>query len=85
MALIASVPARMAVCRICSGELELHVRGTAAAPTAAAFSPSSHLVGQHADLLRCLECATVQQPTLPNGDKLAIATDDFYNARDALS
>src|SRR3954453_10822733 len=60
----------MAVCRICSGELELHVRGAGAAPTAAAFSPSAHLVGQHGDLLRCLECATVQQPALPQGDTL---------------
>src|SRR4051812_49008069 len=60
----------MALCRICSGELELHVRGTGAAPSAAAFSPSAHVVGRHGDLLRCVECATVQQPVLPSGDTL---------------
>src|SRR3954452_25595406 len=60
----------MAVCRICSGELELVVRGNGAAPTAAAFSPSAHVVGQHGDLLRCTECATVQQPVLPSGETL---------------
>src|SRR3954453_1934234 len=77
----------MPVCRICSGELELHVRGSGAAPTAAAFSPSSHLVGQHGDLLRCLEGATVQQPTLPNGDTLhelyREMRDDDYLAEEA--
>src|SRR4051812_7037986 len=60
----------MAVCRICSGDLELLVRGHGAAPTAAAFSPSAHVVGQHGDLLRCTECATVQQPLLPSGETL---------------
>ena len=48
---IASVAHRMAVCRICSGELELTVRGSDVAPTAAAFSPSAHQVGRHGDLL----------------------------------
>lgn len=60
----------MAVCRICSGELELRVRGNGAALTAAHFSPSAHLVGQHGDLLGCVECGTVQQPVLPQGDAL---------------
>jgi len=60
----------MAVCRICSGELELRVRGNGAALTAAHFSPSAHLVGQHGDLLGCLECGTIQQPVLPQGDAL---------------
>ena len=36
---------RMAVCRICSGELELRVRGNGAALTAAALSPSAHEPG----------------------------------------
>src|SRR3954449_12398930 len=67
---IASVPARMAVCKICSGDLELHVRGNGGVPTAAAFSPSAHTVGGHGDLLACTECGTVQQPTLPNGEPL---------------
>lgn len=60
----------MAVCRICSGELELRVRGNGAALTAAHFSPSAHVVGEHGDLLGCLECGTIQQPVLPQGDAL---------------
>src|SRR5215218_2481000 len=60
----------MAVCRICSGQLELRVRGNAAALTAAHFSPSAHVVGQHGDLLGCVECGTIQQPVLPQGDAL---------------
>jgi 2-polyprenyl-3-methyl-5-hydroxy-6-metoxy-1,4-benzoquinol methylase len=60
----------MAECRICSGELELVVRGNGAAPTAAAFTPSAHMVGRHGDLLRCTECGTVQQPVLPSGETL---------------
>ena len=36
----------MAECRICSGELELRVRGNGAAVTAAALSPSAHAVGR---------------------------------------
>jgi 2-polyprenyl-3-methyl-5-hydroxy-6-metoxy-1,4-benzoquinol methylase len=60
----------MAVCRICSGELELRVRGNGGALTAAHFSPSAHVVGQHGDLLECRECATIQQPVLPQGEAL---------------
>src|SRR4051794_27459815 len=60
----------MAVCRICSGDLELRVRGDGAAPTAAAYSPSAHAVGAHGDLLACRECGTVQQPALPTGQPL---------------
>lgn len=62
--------AGMAVCRICSGELELRVRGRGDAVTAAHFSPSAHLVGQHGDLFACLECGTVQQPVLPRSEAL---------------
>src|SRR3954469_18945389 len=60
----------MLVCGICSGDLELRVRGDGAAPTAAAFSPSAHTVGAHGDLLACRECGTVQQPALPSGQPL---------------
>ena len=60
----------MAVCRICSGELELRLRGNGAALTAAHFSPSAHVPGQHGDLLECRECGTIQQPVLPQGDAL---------------
>src|SRR3954464_15030117 len=77
----------MAVCRICSGDLELRVRGEGAAPTAAAFSPSAHTVGAHGDLLACLECGTVQQPTLPSGQPLhelyREMRDDDYLAEEA--
>ena len=60
----------MAECRICSGELDLRVRGNGAAVTAAALSPSAHEVGRHGDLLACRECGTVQQPVLPSGEPL---------------
>ena len=68
---IASVPRRMAGCRICSGELELKVRGNGAAVTAAALSPSAHAVGRPRRPARAaVECGTVQQPILPAGDAL---------------
>ncbi len=60
----------MAECRICSGELELRVRGNGFAVTAEALSPSAHAPGRHGDLLACLECGTVQQPVLPSGEPL---------------
>jgi 2-polyprenyl-3-methyl-5-hydroxy-6-metoxy-1,4-benzoquinol methylase len=77
----------MAVCRICSGDLELRLRGNGAAPTAAAFSPSAHAVGGHGDLLACRECGTVQQPALPSGQPLhelyREMRDDDYLAEEA--
>lgn len=77
----------MAVCRICSGELELRVRGNGAVLTAAHFSPSAHLVGQHGDLLGCVECGTIQQPVLPQGEALhdlyREMRDDEYLAEEA--
>jgi 2-polyprenyl-3-methyl-5-hydroxy-6-metoxy-1,4-benzoquinol methylase len=76
----------MAVCRICSGDLELRVRGNGAALTAAHFSPSAHVVGQHGDLLECRECGTVQQPVLPQGaalhDLYREMRDDEYLAEE---
>jgi SAM-dependent methyltransferase len=57
-------------CRICSGPLELYLRGTVGAPSPARFSPTYHRTGEHGDLYACLECATVQQPSLPGGDAL---------------
>ena len=60
----------MAECRICSGELDLRVRGHGAAVTSAALSPSAHAVGGHGDLLACRECGTVQHPILPKGEEL---------------
>ena len=57
-------------CRICSGALVLAHRGGPGPPTAAAFAPTCHTTGAHGDLLRCRECGTVQQPTLPRGEEL---------------
>jgi 2-polyprenyl-3-methyl-5-hydroxy-6-metoxy-1,4-benzoquinol methylase len=34
------------------------------------FNPSCHRVGEHYDLYRCVECGTVQQPSLPRGERL---------------
>ena len=55
-------------CRICSGALELRVRGGAGAVTAELLAPSLHEPGRHGDLLACRECGAVQQPSLPAAD-----------------
>ncbi len=60
----------MAVCRICSGRAGAARARQRCRADGCRFSPSAHVVGQHGDLLRCLECATVQQPILPRGDTL---------------
>ena len=77
----------MAGCRICSGELELKVQGNGATVTAEALSPSAHEPGRHGDLLQCLECGTVQQPILPQGDQLhdlyRDMRDDAYLSEEA--
>lgn len=57
-------------CRVCAGALELARRGRLGAATAAAFAPTCHETGAHGDLLRCRQCGTLQQPTLPRGDAL---------------
>src|SRR4051794_26757150 len=57
-------------CRICAGDLELHVRGTDRPVEAAALSPSRHEPGEHGDLFACLDCGAVQQPALPPGAAL---------------
>jgi len=56
-------------CGICGGRLALLHRG-AGAIGPAAFAPSCHAVGAHADLYRCGACGTVHQPALPRGDAL---------------
>ena len=58
-------------CRVCAGALVLRHRGSAAAPDAEAFSPSCHTPGAHGDLYACVECGTVQQPSLPPAAELA--------------
>jgi SAM-dependent methyltransferase len=57
-------------CRICSGALDLLHAGTGAGARAEEFSPTCHTPGEHGDLFRCRECATVQQPSLPAGGQL---------------
>lgn len=58
-------------CRVCDGDLNLRVSGNGnGVPLAEAFAPSRHELSAHGDLLACVECGTVQQPQLPNGDEL---------------
>ena len=74
-------------CRICSGELRLHIPGSAGALTAEALSPSNHELGRHRDLLTCRECGSVQQPALSGGAALhelyRAMADDAYLAEGA--
>jgi len=71
-------------CAICSGRLELRLRGAAGAPSPAALSPSRHEPGAHGDLYVCAECGTIQQPSLPRGralhDLYRAMADDAYLA-----
>lgn len=57
-------------CGICSGPQELRAAGSAERLDPAAFSPTCHRPGAHADLLACVHCGTVQQPSLPAGARL---------------
>jgi SAM-dependent methyltransferase len=57
-------------CLICGGGLELIQRGGACNLEPSDFNPSCHRVGEHYDLYRCVECGTVQQPSLPRGHRL---------------
>jgi SAM-dependent methyltransferase len=52
-------------CRICAERLELVCRGSQVEATPEGFAPSGHSLGAHGDLYRCVECGTVQQPSLP--------------------
>jgi SAM-dependent methyltransferase len=74
-------------CRICSGELELRVRGGRGAVTAELLAPSLHEPGRHGDLLECRECGAVQQPGLPAAagvhELYRDMTDDAYLAEEA--
>jgi SAM-dependent methyltransferase len=68
-----------AACRVCAGELSLRVAGNnGGAPTSQRFAPSLHEPGHHGDLLKCVECGTVQQLVLPSGDEL----HDLYRGVD---
>lgn len=57
-------------CLVCGGWLELSQRGGARELKPSDFNPSCHRVGEHYDLFRCVECGTVQQPSLPRGHRL---------------
>src|SRR3954452_11518204 len=75
-------------CRVCAGDLSLRVAGTNGhTPLAEAFAPSLHEPGRHGDLLACVECGTVQQPLLPDGDALhelyREVDDDAYLGEEA--
>jgi SAM-dependent methyltransferase len=50
--------------------LELTVRGSEPELRAEAFAPAEHRRGEHGDFYRCLECGTVQQPSLPAAEEL---------------
>jgi SAM-dependent methyltransferase len=73
-------------CRICAGDLSLHVSGHDGALAAEALAPSAHETGRHGDLLACVECGTIQQPTLPAGatlhDLYRDMRDDAYLAEE---
>src|ERR687896_786938 len=73
-------------CRVCAGALVLRHRGTDAGPSAETFSPSCHTPGAHGDLYACVECGTVQQPSLPAAAELAgiyrDMSDDAYLAEE---
>jgi 2-polyprenyl-3-methyl-5-hydroxy-6-metoxy-1,4-benzoquinol methylase len=62
--------ARPNACSICAGSLALFRRGSQARAESDGFAPTCHRPGAHADLYRCQECGTVQQPALPRGEPL---------------
>jgi SAM-dependent methyltransferase len=74
------------VCGICGGALRLRHRGSGAALTAAALSPTCHSTGGHGDLWACARCGTVQQPARPEDGTLADLyrqmRDDDYLAQE---
>jgi SAM-dependent methyltransferase len=74
------------VCGICGGALRLRHRGSGAALTAAALSPTCHSTGGHGDLWECGRCGTVQQPARPPDGTLADLyrqmSDDDYLAQE---
>jgi len=57
-------------CGICQGVLELRFAGSTTPPQAGDFAPTCHRPRAYGDLYRCRECATVQQPSLPDGVEL---------------
>jgi len=70
-------------CRICNGSTVLAFRGREGGGS---FAPTCHEPGAHGDLFRCVECDTVQQPSLPAGEQLhdlyRVMEDDGYLAEE---
>jgi SAM-dependent methyltransferase len=51
-------------CGICRGPLAVRYHGVDRAISSDQLSPTSHPLGEHAEILRCDDCATLQQPSL---------------------
>lgn len=62
---------RTGSCGICGGTLVMRYPGGDRTPAPDQLSPTSHPLGEHADILKCEECATLQQPSLLNHGDLA--------------
>src|SRR5437588_1712189 len=72
-------------CGICGGGLELRYAGTGGTPAPTDLSPTSHPLGAHGNILRCRECATLQQSTLRGRDLASLyreMRDDAYLAEE---
>ncbi len=55
-------------CGICGGALAVVYPGVERAPSPGELAPTSHPLGEHATIFRCADCATLQQPSLLEGD-----------------
>ena len=73
-------------CRICAGQLRPWLAGGAVPVTPDALAPSRHEPRRHGELLACVECGAVQQPTLPPHPELVELyremADDAYLAEE---
>jgi SAM-dependent methyltransferase len=58
-------------CGICGGQAKVRYPGTVRAFSPDQFSPTSHPLGEHAEIWRCEGCATLQQPALLEDHDLA--------------
>jgi len=69
-------------CGICGGTLGMRHRGGNRTPAPDQLSPTNHPLGEYADILKCKECATLQQPSLlEHGDLAGLyreMRDDAY-------
>jgi SAM-dependent methyltransferase len=51
-------------CGICGGSLASRYRGVDQTVSSDQLSPTSHPLGEHSEILKCDDCATLQQPSL---------------------